>query len=191
MRLNRATFDAVLPVYLALALLVLPVHWVGAVILAAAVHEGSHYIAVRLCGGKIGKFGVGTVGAKLEAFRLSTGEELICALAGPVGGFALMLVSRWLPRTALCAVLQSLYNLLPVYPLDGGRALRCITQLLFPGIIGERLSGILERMCLVGIVLAGLYGSFVLRLGLIPLLFAAFLLYRVIGGKIACKAVAS
>lgn len=53
----------------------------------------------------------------------SAGREVLCALAGPLGGFLLLFLLHSAPRIALCAFVQSVCNLIPVYPLDGGRAL--------------------------------------------------------------------
>lgn len=57
---------------------------------------------------------------------MSPAEAVICALSGPLGGLLLTLTIGYLPRLALCALVQSIFNLLPFYPLDGGRALRAM-----------------------------------------------------------------
>lgn len=171
-------------VVLALAVLVLPLRWLGAVLLAAAVHEACHWAAVRCCGGQVRRFQVGTFGARMEVSGLNVWQELLCALAGPLGGLVMLNLSRFLPRTALCAGLQSLYNLLPIYPLDGGRALRCLCALVLPGRAGERLCETVQFLCLAGIGVLGIYGTFFLKLGLLPLILAAALIAK---GKIPCK----
>lgn len=175
--MERFRSGAVL-VYLALAVLLLPLQWLGAAILAAAVHEACHWVAVRLCGGQVCRLQAGLLGAKLEVAGLNVWQELLCALAGPVGGFMLLLMARWLPRTALCAGMQSVFNLLPVYPMDGGRALRCAAMLCLPERAAQRLCAMVERCCLAGIVILGLYGTLILRLGLLPMILSAILLWR-------------
>lgn len=169
---------------LALAVLVLPLRWLGASILAAAVHEGCHWAAVRLCGGQVNRLSAGVFGAEMAVTGLNTAQELLCALAGPIGGLAMLSLSRILPRTALCAGLQSLYNLLPIYPLDGGRALRCLCALVLPGRAGDRLCEAVHVICLLSIGILGIYGCFFLKLGLLPLILSAMLIAK---GKMPCK----
>ena len=172
---------------LALFLLLLPLRWVAALVIAMTVHELSHYLAVRLCGGKIRRIHAGLNGMRMEVEALPPWQELLCALAGPAGGFLLLLFVRLLPRTAICAAFQSLFNLLPVYPLDGGRAMRCCGELLLPG-RAEGVCKAVEILCLAAILYLGCYGTFVLKLGLLPLGMAAILLQRSIAVKIPCKA---
>lgn len=180
-----AVKNAVVLIALALAVLILPLRWLGAAILAAAVHEACHWGAVKLCGGQVTGLSAGLLGAELSVTGLSVWQELLCALAGPAGGLVLLSLSRFLPRTALCAGLQSLYNLLPIYPLDGGRALRCLCAMLLPGRAGERVCETVRLLCQIGIGILGIYGTFFLKLGLLPLFLAAILLAK---GKSPCKA---
>lgn len=169
-------------VLLALAVLVLPLRWICALLLSGVFHELCHVAAIRLCGGKVTAVRIGSGGAVIETTPMETWQELLCALAGPVGGMALLCISGWLPRTAICAAFQSAWNLLPVYPLDGGRALRCSAQLLFPTDIALRICNIVQTACVVLLLCVGIYGTFVLKLGLLPIA-AAILLLR----KIPCK----
>lgn len=171
----RITADSL--VFAALLLLVLPIQWVLAAVAAAGFHELCHGCAVILCGGEVKSFTFSGRGASMEVEPMSRGKELICALAGPIGGLVLLLFSRWIPRVAVCAGVQSLYNLLPIYPLDGGRALRCTAALLLPR-WADQLCTFLERICLVGVFAIAIYGCFWLKLGILPVIFAAIALLK-------------
>lgn len=158
-------------ILLALMVLILPLQWVTAALIAALFHEWCHILAIRLCGGKTSGLEVGAGGARLQAKGLSRGQELVCSLAGPLGGLFLLLFARWIPRTAVCAGFQSLFNLLPIYPLDGGRALHCLG-------IGDRGCQLIECTCLGGILLLGAWATFQLHLGVIPFGIALLILLR-------------
>ena len=92
---------------------------------AAAIHEAGHCLAVLLCGGSIHSLALTARGAVLQTSPLSYRQEALCALAGPCAGFLLLFWVRLVPWLAFWGLMQGLYNLLPVYPMDGGRALRC------------------------------------------------------------------
>lgn len=171
----------------ALLLLVLPLKWLAAASAAAVFHEVCHLAAVKLCGGGIRRMIVGGWGARMEVGPMSRGRELLCALAGPAGGLLLLLFADWIPRTAVCAAFQSVYNLLPMYPLDGGRALRCGADLLLPPDKAYLLCIWAERVCKCAVVLLGVYGTVVLKLGLLPGMAAFFILMKTNPVKIPCK----
>lgn len=115
-------------ILLALLLLVLPLKWLLAALLAAAVHELWHLAAVRLLGGRPQGLWIGARGACMGAVLPGRGKELLAIAAGPLGSLSLVLFARALPRTALCGLIQGLYNLIPVEPLDGGRAARLLLE---------------------------------------------------------------
>lgn len=107
----------------ALLLLTLPLNWLLAAIIAACWHETCHALAVVLCGGKIWGLHLKGTGVQMEVSPLNRWQTLLCALAGPCGSFLLLLLAPWFPRLALCGLGQGAFNLLPVSPLDGGRAM--------------------------------------------------------------------
>ena len=122
-KLSVSPFACVLA---AMCVLMLPLRWLVAAFLAAAFHELCHILAVILCGGRVQSLKIGGRGAVISAGRMSTAKNIYCILSGPMGSLLLLLFAPWIPRIAICGLFQGLFNLLPIYPLDGGRALRCI-----------------------------------------------------------------
>ena len=174
-------------VYLALAVLLIPLRWLGAMLLAGAVHEMGHLLALHLLGIRVEAVTLGISGARIRVGALSPGRELLCAAAGPGAGALLILGARLYPELAICAFVQTLFNLLPLLPYDGGRVLRCLLLWLLPP---YRVCGIMAAV--EWIFLAGILGSLALLfwkglgalLGFGVLLGATALVKR----KIACKA---
>ena len=170
--------EAVVMVLVAFFLLVLPLQWVMAMIIASLFHEMCHYIAVRACGGEVYGVHVGLGGISMRVNEAKGWRETLCALAGPAGGFLLLIFVRWIPRIAVCASIQSLFNLLPVYPLDGGRALRSILAGRIKEVRAERIVEIVGSMVLVGVGAIGVVGSILLRVGVLPLVISLLIVIR-------------
>ena len=122
----------------------------------------------------------------METGNMEGWDMLLCALAGPAGSLLLALTAGHFPELALCALAQGVYNLLPFYPMDGGRILRSILTMLGPG-VGERLEQYLQAGVAAGLLGLGFYGFFVLRLGLWVLAAALFPVLRAMVVKIPCK----
>lgn len=163
-------------VVLALLLRLLPPQWVGAALGAAVLHECCHAGMVTLLGGKVYRVAIGGRGAVMEAAPMSPGQELLAVAAGPAGSLLLVALGRWLPRLALCGLIQGCFNLLPIYPLDGGRMLRCILEYLLPN--GAAVSR------WVSLAAGGLVGGLLLRWGVYP---GAFLVFAMALQNIPCK----
>ncbi len=181
--------DAYPGFYLMLALMVLliPLKWCLAFFFASLFHELCHYAAVRLCRGTVPLLRAGNNGATMEAYGLSSLKAFLCTLAGPLGSLLLLPFAHWFPRLALCAAVQSGFNLLPLPGLDGGHALRYICHWIFPRKVAKTLTRLIKIGLLVACVAAGLYFTFVQKLGLLPVLFSIILILKGANGKIPCK----
>lgn len=174
-------------IYLALMVLLLPMPWLFSMLLAAIFHELCHYAAIALCGKGICRIRLTTFAAHIPLPQLSRGQELFCALAGPIGGLFLLPFIQYIPRIVLCAAAQSAYNLLPIYPLDGGRALGCLLSILLPPPKVPGVMALVENGMLIAVLLLGAYAAFALKLGFLPLGLSLVLLFRMKSGKIPCK----
>lgn len=114
--------------FFVLVLYLLPLKWVLAWLTAAGVHELGHFLTLRLCKVRVHSLALRMSGAKMETDGMDWWVEALSAIAGPLSALALLLFRKHLPCTAVCVYVQSLYNLLPLYPLDGGRVLRCLRE---------------------------------------------------------------
>lgn len=133
MRCTRVVVTAEFCLFATLFLLFVPFQWVASWFVAAFVHEFTHYLALRICRIDVYSVSIGLSGAKMQTQTMPWFVEAICALSGPLGGLSLLLLGKWFPYLTLFGFIQSAYNLLPVYPLDGGRALRCCVDRFIPG----------------------------------------------------------
>lgn len=173
-------------VYGALLLLLLPLKLVICVCLAAAVHEFCHILMLQICRVPIRSIRLGMGGAMIQTIPLSPMQELLCAAAGPAGSLLCLLLLRIFPLFALCGLLQGLYNLLPIYPLDGGRILQSLCLCCFPKhtIFICKTARILTIALIIGL---SCYLAWQLRDDFY-LLFAAYFLFRTRPErKIPCK----
>ena len=115
---------------LAVEVLLLPMSWLLGWLLAVSVHECGHYLALKCCRVPVSEIRIGLLGANMFTAPLSPTQELICAAAGPIGSFLLLILADRLPIAAMIGLVQGVFNLLPFYPLDGGRMVRAAWKLL-------------------------------------------------------------
>lgn len=165
-------------VFLTMLLFFIPVRWIISWVIAISFHELCHFLAVRLCNGKIYHLTIGLGGAEMQCGNMSDKCLLISVLCGPIGGLLLAFLGQWIPRIALCSFVLSLYNLIPLLPLDGGRALYILS--------GERKwFYFFQKFILIIMFLLALFFAFSMKLGLLPIAIVAILYWK--HRKIPCK----
>lgn len=148
--------------------------FVACLLLSVLLHELGHALTARY-------YGIGVKGITLDLLGGYTefdhdsprpGVELATALAGPgvsaLLGVGSVVATLLLPdgtiadqlafQLALCNIIVAVYNVLPGWPLDGGRALRAVVW----GIKGDKDAGLLVagwsgRVVAVGTALAAVW----------------------------------
>ena len=108
---------------------------------AAAVHELGHWAVLKALGARTLGLRIGVLGAVLavDSRGLSYGQELAAVLAGPAANLlsAAVLAGVGMETAAGAHIVLGIFNLLPIRPLDGGRALYLGTSWLLGPAAGE------------------------------------------------------
>lgn len=124
----------------------LPLRWCARLALTVTVHELGHVAALILCGAQVCGLRMEGCGLVLRCTPTEGALRTVtAALAGPAAGAGLFCILRGLGYIA-CAELSLLFscvNLLPVLPLDGGRALQAAVAALAGERAAERLLDVL------------------------------------------------
>lgn len=137
------------------------------------LHEAGHALAAR-------RFGIGTrditlypIGgvARLERMPRKPVEEIVVSLAGPAvnlvlaaGAYAVLpllngTVDIWLARHLLVINLAlALFNLLPAFPMDGGRVLRALLALKHDFLKATAIAARIGRLMAFVFAIIGIFG---------------------------------
>lgn len=183
---SKYTLEPGLLIGLAAAILLVPISWLGAWGIAVAIHELGHFCALRICTKGIYEVNFSSRGIKLYTDDLGKVEG-ICALAGPVA--SLMVSMTWIPfpKLRICAFVQAVYNLLPVYPLDGGRILKWF----FTYALKLRNCEWIFQLVTIGMIVVVFYAIILLvhrySLGISPLILPLHLFVKYRSTKYSCK----
>jgi len=107
--------------------------------LSALLHEFSHYLVASKLGYSMIKIRLMPFGAELfgDFDSFQNRDELKIAIAGPIMNFCVCIIvlGLWWIKPALYGIsdvffstnlVMGIFNLLPIFPLDGGRILLCL-----------------------------------------------------------------
>ena len=158
--------------------------WLKNLLLAALLHECGHAIALWYFGVPIRSVRLTSLGAVLAVGETSYRTELICAAAGPAVNALLAIVAfRPFPAFGLCNLGLLGFNLLPLYPLDGGRMLRAALRQRLEPVSAERAECRIAVGSACAVMLASvLLGRFITH-DLFPPLIASSVLLRPIAAE--------
>ena len=158
--------------------------WLKDLLLAALLHECGHALALWYCGIPIRGVHLTSLGAVLQVETPSYKTEVICAAAGPAVNAALAaMVFRAFPAFGLCNLGLLAFNLLPLYPLDGGRILRAALHTGEDPVKAEKTESRIAVASVCAVMLTSvLVGRFVTH-NLFPPLLAASVLIRPVAAE--------
>lgn len=149
-------------------------------VLAAAVHECGHLLVIALTGTRIRSFRLSAYGACIEldeVNQISYATEALIAAGGPTFGACVALTfANVAPVFAGLNLCLSLFNLLPIAPLDGGKILRsCFSSFLDVDLVERCLQWIGLAIGLF-LVITVLFFSGKINCTIGMILFSAFLI---------------
>ncbi|HYG88019.1 MAG TPA: site-2 protease family protein [Azospirillum sp.] len=155
--------------------------FISLLFLCVVLHEFGHVFAARRYGiltPDITLLPIGGV-ARLERLPEKPSQELVVALAGPavnvvIAGVLYLALGGFLPaesmevqnagvdmlaRLALVNVFLVLFNLIPAFPMDGGRVLRAILAHRLGYVRGTQIAASIGQAVAFGLGLLGLFGN--------------------------------
>lgn len=170
------------------ALLLLDAPFVLPLTAAVAIHETGHLLCAAFLKVKITGIRISMLGARIDVdpSSLSYGREFALALCGPLAGIIghLILYPLSSPSSSLSSyffnlsaisLTLSLFNLLPVDSLDGGRMLRCALSRFFSPDLADRAMKLFTFASLLLLWLISVYMMLKIVSGLPLFIFSAIL----------------
>lgn len=141
------------------------------IMIFAIIHELGHLLAGLLMGMKPEKIEIMPFGVSIS-FKINAKEynkkikkgnileikKIIVALAGPITNFIIILITSNLKINLIKSLLIiytnfliMIFNLLPIYPLDGGRILKGILHIIFGKRKSEKYTNIISNITVISI----------------------------------------
>ena len=151
----------------------------GWFLLAVSVHELGHLIALRKCRVPIKSVCLNICGAVIETEQMRYGKDWLCAAAGPLFGVILgVCLLRYVTEGAMISLILSAVNVLPLYPLDGGRMICAFAYSCFPECTAKWIVQAASMGTCVILMLGACWITIVLQAGVWPMFAVLLLLCR-------------
>ena len=149
-------------------------------LLALFCHELGHLLAMNFSGASVYRFRLSAAGAVISGGFTGYRQELACAAAGPLFSLLLCVCScRWNPLLSVVSAILGAVNLLPVYPLDGGRIFRCALLLHLDYDKADRILRVTAGTVCCLLMIGACWATAALQAGLWPVFTALVILWRV------------
>ncbi len=177
---------ALIPGFGIIGALILSVSIFGSV----ALHELGHSVVARAKGGYIHEIVLYPFGgaARISNIPVRPWDEILVAMAGPAVSLALALIAtalkqEWLDYVAYINWMLFFFNILPVFPMDGGRVFRAFLTIKRGRLAATRIAAAVGKYFCVLFVVVGIFGLHIpaldIELGFNPILaFIGFYIYR-------------
>lgn len=120
---------------------------------AIAIHELGHFLVAKKCGYSVSRFAISPYGVELAYFNqnLDYKDEFYISVAGPLFNIisAFMILGLWwiFPTTyavsssfVFVSFVLAFFNMLPAYPLDGGRMFVCFASHFMKGKTAKKIT---------------------------------------------------
>lgn len=121
------------------------------------MHELSHMIVALLLNVDIEEISLMPMGvcAKYKG-KISLLKEFIISISGPIASMliAILYNNKIYYLINICIVI---FNMIPIYPFDGGRILRVLLKIIFGEKVGQKISTYLTNILVIGIVLIAIF----------------------------------
>lgn len=121
------------------------------------MHELSHMIVALLLNVDIAEISLMPVGVNAKYVgKISMLKELLISIAGPIASifFAFIYNNKLYFMINICIVI---FNMIPIYPMDGGKILRVILMCLFGEKKGRNISTYITNFLIVILILISLF----------------------------------
>lgn len=149
------------------------------VTLVSLAHETGHYFTAKILNENVSYIKVQPWGICLRCEHFKTYKsEMLVSLAGPMVNIILLLISSIFKNPFLYAVnlFMLVLNLLPIYPLDGGRILSCALKQEINNTQTDLVLKIVSSILTVVVFLTGIYLFYKTKLNFSVLLAGLFIL---------------
>ena len=158
---------------------------------AVLLHECGHLLCAAMLKIKIQRFDLSLLGARIKTkHELSYFDELIFALGGPLLGFlgfaftlkpslanlSLPFCQGFLFPFSILSLCLSIFNLIPLSSLDGGRILKCVLCMIFSLDVAEQIVKFISFLTLISLWMLSIYMMIKIARGL-PMFFFCLIFF--------------